>query len=115
MLIAEYNAELPVIKCRLPSKMPSCRVLRVKCDLCRKIMGVREVLSSGYFSQKYIICLPLTIAVVSKKTNKIERTVKMAGNAANQRIIPLEEGWDQEIKAKVRKNDPKSQQIAEKI
>lgn len=31
----------------------------------------------------------------------------MAGNAANQRIIPLEEGWDQEIKAKVRKNDPK--------
>jgi hypothetical protein len=27
----------------------------------------------------------------------------MAGNASNQRIIPLEEGWNDEIKAKVRK------------
>ena len=26
----------------------------------------------------------------------------MAGNANNQRLIPLEEGWNQEIKAKVR-------------
>jgi hypothetical protein len=26
----------------------------------------------------------------------------MAGNASNQRIIPLEEGWNDEIKAKVR-------------
>ena len=26
----------------------------------------------------------------------------MASNASNQRIIPLEEGWNQEIKAKVR-------------
>jgi hypothetical protein len=26
----------------------------------------------------------------------------MAGNAGNQRIIPLEEGWNDEIKAKVR-------------
>jgi hypothetical protein len=27
----------------------------------------------------------------------------MAGNASNQRIIPLEEGWNDEIKAKVSK------------
>jgi len=26
----------------------------------------------------------------------------MSGNAGNQRIIPLEEGWNDEIKAKVR-------------
>lgn len=30
----------------------------------------------------------------------------MAGNASNQRIIPLEEGWNDEIKAKVRFQDP---------
>jgi hypothetical protein len=32
----------------------------------------------------------------------------MAGNASNQRIIPLDEGWNDEIKAKVRsKQDPR--------
>jgi hypothetical protein len=31
----------------------------------------------------------------------------MAGNASNQRIIPLEEGWNDEIKAKVRSQDPR--------
>jgi hypothetical protein len=29
----------------------------------------------------------------------------MAGNASNQRIIPLEEGWNDEIKAKVRSRE----------
>ena len=29
----------------------------------------------------------------------------MAATAGNQRIIPLEEGWNDEIKAKVRRNN----------
>jgi hypothetical protein len=36
----------------------------------------------------------------------------MAGNAGNnQRIIPLDEGWDDEIKAKVRKKKEKNRRI----
>ena len=32
-----------------------------------------------------------------------KKTINMAANAGNQRIIPLEEGWNDEIKAKVRR------------
>jgi hypothetical protein len=39
------------------------------------------------------------------RTNSSETTIisTMAGSSNNQRIIPLDEGWNDEIKAKVRK------------
>lgn len=38
---------------------------------------------------------------------KVNNETTMAGNAGSQRIIPLEEGWNDEIKAKVRRrNEP---------
>jgi hypothetical protein len=39
----------------------------------------------------------------------------MAGNASNQRIIPLEEGWNDEIKAKVRKEKEVTMHYARRI
>lgn len=40
------------------------------------------------------------------ETDTSQRFETMAtGNASNQRIIPLEEGWNDEIKAKVRKRE----------
>ena len=46
--------------------------------------------------------LKKVVAVVQIFLKRTTKT-KMAGNAGNnQRIIPLDEGWDDEIKAKVR-------------
>ena len=77
------------------------QILRViYADVKRRASRLNEGLLSFLRAVATRTKVAKVILVLVPRTNKY---ITMAANAGNQRIIPLEEGWNDEIKAKVRR------------
>ena len=97
-----HEEALPELSMGIHSTCERLRFIRLQCWSKQSRLSPGEIFvtaSESTTRSNHFVALLLG-RTSSRKTISISR---MAGSSNNQRIIPLDEGWNDEIKAKVRK------------